>query len=155
MLCSVLKHVAASAAEAELGGLFTNARIGLIMRLTLHKMGHPQPPTTIYTDNTTASGVANNTVKRQRLRAMDMRYFWINDQVEQGNFEVVWLPGTDCLADYPTKHHMRNIHRKLRKYYVHEKDSPRYLFRSMVPRELRGCVGTPIRQPLTAARSVR
>ena len=53
MLCSVLKHVAASAAEAELGGLFTNARIGLIMRLTLHEMGHPQPPTTLYTYNTT------------------------------------------------------------------------------------------------------
>ena len=86
--CTILKHIAASAAEAELGALFSNARIGKIIRLALIEMGHHQPPTPIHTDNKTAAGIANSTVKRQRSRAMDMRYFWVNDQVEQGNFNV-------------------------------------------------------------------
>ena len=147
-LCMVLKHVAASAAEAELGGLFSNAGIGLVLRLTFQEMGHPQPTTTIYTDNSTAAGIPNNTVKRQRSRAMDMRYFWTNDQDDQGNFKVEWIPGTDCMADYPSKHHQQKIHKQLRKYYVHEEDSPRYLYRSKVPSALRGCVETQIRKLL-------
>ena len=71
--CTILKHIAASAAEAELGALFSNARIGKIIRFTLEEMGHKQPPTPIHTDNKTAAGIANSTVKRQRSRAMDMR----------------------------------------------------------------------------------
>ena len=148
-LCSILKHVAASAAESELGGVFTNARMGKIMRLTLLEMGHPQPATPIHTDNTTAAGIANNTVKRQRSRAMDMRYFWITDQVEQKQFLVQWHPGTENLADYISKHHSAKIHRHVRPYYVHMPNSPRNLNRSMAPSALRGCVGTPSRVPLS------
>ena len=42
--CAILKCVAASAAEAELGALFLNAMDAKILRLTLMEMGHPQPP---------------------------------------------------------------------------------------------------------------
>ena len=51
---------------------------------------------------------------------MDMRYFGIMDQVDQGNFKIQWHPGTKNLADYPSKHHLQNIHNYLRKYYMHE-----------------------------------
>jgi hypothetical protein len=64
--CELLKFVAGSAAEAELGALFLNAQKIKIFRLTLEEMGHPQPPTPTHCDNTTAVGIANNTVKRQR-----------------------------------------------------------------------------------------
>ena len=73
--CAILKCVAASAAEAELGALFLNAMEARIMRLTLTEMGHPQPPTPIHVDNTTAVGIVNDTIKRQRSRAMNMRFF--------------------------------------------------------------------------------
>ena len=63
-LCTVLKFVASSAAEAELGALFLNIKEGRIMRLTLTEMRHPQPPTPIHCDNTTAVGIANETVKK-------------------------------------------------------------------------------------------
>jgi hypothetical protein len=44
-LCTVLKHLAASAAEAELGALFLNTKEAKILHIILDKMGHPQPPT--------------------------------------------------------------------------------------------------------------
>ena len=63
-LCKILKFVAASAAEAELGALFMNVKQGQIMRLTLEEMGHPQPSTPINVDNSTAVGIVNGTVKQ-------------------------------------------------------------------------------------------
>ena len=65
IMCEVLKSVAASAAEAELGARFLTARKLKVMRLTLPELGHPQPPTPIHVDNTTAVGICNNTIKRQ------------------------------------------------------------------------------------------
>jgi hypothetical protein len=43
-LCGILKIVVASAAEAELGALFMNIKDGVILRLILAELGHPQPP---------------------------------------------------------------------------------------------------------------
>ena len=67
--CAILKLVAASAAEAELGALFLNTQEARVMRLILHELGHSQLPTPIHIDNTTTVGVVNNTIKRQRSRA--------------------------------------------------------------------------------------
>ena len=53
-LCAILHFVIASAAEAELGALFLNCKQASIFRLTLEEMGHPQPPTPIHCDNSTA-----------------------------------------------------------------------------------------------------
>jgi hypothetical protein len=61
--CTILKLVAPSAVEAELGTLFLNAQEAKVLRLTLNKLGHPQPPTTpIHIDNTTTAGIVNNTI---------------------------------------------------------------------------------------------
>jgi hypothetical protein len=49
--CTILKLVAASAAGAELGALFLNAQ-EKVFCLMLAKLDHPQPPATIYIDNT-------------------------------------------------------------------------------------------------------
>ena len=133
---SILKLVAASAAEAELGGLFHNGRTATELRLTLNEMGWPQPPTELICDNTTVDGIANSTIKRQRSRAMNMRYFWIIDQVDGGHLKVRWAPGLENLADYFTKHHPAQHHRKVRPYYVHTNTSPRYLPRAPKPSDL-------------------
>ena len=63
--CAILKLVAAFAAEAELGALFFNAQEAKIIRLALLELEHPQPPTPVHVDNTTAVGIVNNTIKRQ------------------------------------------------------------------------------------------
>ena len=71
--CSTMRNVMASAAEAETGGLFINGQEGQPIIVTLEEMGHKQPgPTPICTDNTTADGIANETVKAKRTKAMDM-----------------------------------------------------------------------------------
>jgi hypothetical protein len=55
--CTILKLVAASAAEAELGALFLNAQEAKVIRLVLEELGHPQSPTPIHIDNTTTVGI--------------------------------------------------------------------------------------------------
>jgi hypothetical protein len=86
LFCGILKFVVASAAEAELGTLFLNCKEGKILRLVLQELGHDQPPTPIHCDNATTAGIANDTVKKQRSRSMEMHFFWVTDQVKQKFF---------------------------------------------------------------------
>jgi len=141
-LCSILKFVVSSAAEAELGALFMNMKEGKIIRIILEELGHPQPPTPVHCDNETATGIANSTVKRQRSRSMEMKYFWAADQVQEGNFAVRWHPGHENLADYQSKHHVGAHHLAVRPWYLHTDNSPTELPRAPRPSTLRGCVGT-------------
>ena len=53
-------------------------------------MGYPQPATTIITDNECAQGIANDTVKQRRSKAIDMRFYWIRDRVGKGQFTILW-----------------------------------------------------------------
>jgi hypothetical protein len=89
IISKVLKHVmSSSAAEAEIGAVFINAKEGAVLRTTLEELGHPQPPTQMETDNTTATGYSNDTIKQKRTKAMVMRFYWIKDRVKQGQFNV-------------------------------------------------------------------
>ena len=136
-----LKCVAASAAKAELGALFLNAQEAKIMALTLLEMGHPQPAIPIHCDNTTAVGIVNNTVKRQRSRAMEMRYFWLLDGEVQRRFAVHYHPGQENLGDYQTKHHIGTHHTRARPFYLHSSNSPQFSPRAAQPSSQQGCVG--------------
>ena len=118
--CAILKCVAASAAEAELGALFLNAMEARIIRLTLTEMGHPQPPTPIHVDNTTAVGIVNDTIKRQRSRAMNMRYFWLLCQEAQKILTVRYHPGQENLGDMPTKHHSGAQTQRARPFFIYK-----------------------------------
>ena len=68
-------------------------------------MGFKQGPTTIFVDNNTASGIWNNTIKRQHSRSMNDQYFWPIDQVNLNIYRIVWAPG----LDYFTKKIRRHI----------------------------------------------
>ena len=115
----ILRPVMASAAEAETGALFSNGQEGAYIRTILAEMGHPQPgPTPIQTDNTVANGIANDTVKIKRTKAMDMRFYWIRDRTRQGQFRVHWKRGKNNLADYFTKHHPPSHHIEVRPTYL-------------------------------------
>ena len=124
ILAKIIKNVMSSAAESEIGALFMNAKIAIPMRITLEELGHPQPPTPIKTDNTTANGIINGTVKQQRSKAIDMRFYWLQDRVEQGQFKIYWAPGDENWADYFTKHHSPTHHKKIRPIYLKELNSP-------------------------------
>jgi hypothetical protein len=97
---TIMRFVVASTAEAELGALYHNCQKGIIFRLTLAEMGHPQPKMPVHCNNATANGIANNSIKRQQSRSMDMRFFWVGDKVAQEMYHLSWHPGQENLADY-------------------------------------------------------
>ena len=121
VMCGILKFVVALAVEAELEALFLNFKEGRILRSTLRKMGHSQPPTPVRCDNMTATVIANDTAKKQRSQSMEMRLFWVTDQVKSGTFDVQLHPGQESLADYPSKHHGSKHHLIVRTWYMHQK----------------------------------
>jgi hypothetical protein len=132
-VAKIIKNVMSSAAEAEVGGLYVNAREGIPLRTTLEELGHPQPPTPLQTDNTTAHGIITGTCKQQRTRAIDMRFYWLRDWVQQGQFHLHWAPGQSNLGDYFTKHHSPSHHRAMRPMFLLPASG-------IQPRHLRGCV---------------
>jgi hypothetical protein len=111
-----------------MGGLFYNGgqKVTSTTRTTLLEMGCPQPRTPIQTDNNTAAGISNSTVKQCRSKAIDMHLYWIRDRVQQSQFLVHWKPGpitrpttvrntihpptTDaCVTPTSTRGHLSNI----------------------------------------------
>jgi hypothetical protein len=122
--CHIMREVVSSAAEAELGGLFYNGKEACPIRITLEELGYPQPPTVIVTDNSTATGIAHDTVKQRRSKAIDMRFYWTRDRVRQGQFHVIWQKGKLNKADYFTKHHPASHHQQIRSVYLHDDNAP-------------------------------
>ena len=60
----IIKHMVYSAEEADMGDLFMNMKEAEVIRTTLEEMGWPKrEPTPIATDNSTAVGISNNTIK--------------------------------------------------------------------------------------------
>jgi hypothetical protein len=111
---SIIKAVMSSAAKAEIGSLYTNARKGVEERNILEEMSHPQPPTPVQTDNSTADGIINSRIQPKRTKAMDMRFHWLRDRgVNQKQFRFYWRPGTMQRGDYWTKHHPPSYHRQM------------------------------------------
>jgi hypothetical protein len=86
--------------------LFHDGKEACPLCACLKELGHSQPPTLIQTDNRTAAGIANDSVKQKCSEAIDMHFYWIRDRrVRQGQFFVYWRKGSLNKADYFTKHH--------------------------------------------------
>jgi hypothetical protein len=75
-----------SAMEAELGTLYINAKTAISMRHTLKEFGHPQPPTPMQTDNKTAHDLLTIKIMPKALKAIDMRFHWLQCCKAQGQF---------------------------------------------------------------------
>jgi hypothetical protein len=73
---TIIKNMMSSAAEAEIGALYLNARGAVYLRQILAEMGHPQPPTPIQMDNTTAEGVINNRELFSLIVVSDLVAHW-------------------------------------------------------------------------------
>ena len=127
VVTAILKNVMASAAEAELRGLLIKAKEGEVLRNSLEEMGHQQGPAHMKTDNSTASGIINETVKQRRYKAMDMRFYCVRDRCKQKHFLSYWAPGKYNMGDYYTKFHSPFHHKKQRQLHVHNETSPQYI----------------------------
>jgi hypothetical protein len=106
-----------SEAEAKVGALYINCREAVPAHHTFEFMGHPQPPTPMQTDNTTALGVVNNNVLK-KLKSMDMKYHCLCDRIFCGQFRHYWAPGKENNGNYVTKHHAPIHHQATRPTFL-------------------------------------
>jgi hypothetical protein len=63
-IAQIIKVAMSLVAEAEVGALYINSSKAISAHQNLKFKGHPQPPTPMQTDNTTALGVMNNKLSR-------------------------------------------------------------------------------------------
>ena len=132
VVAKVIKNVMASAAEAEIAALFINAQEAAGLRNCLRAMGFPQPATPLKTDNTTACGILNNTMKQKRSKAIDVRFYWLRDRAQQGQFYIYWDSGKHNLADFHTKKHSPAFHKSHRAVQSY--------IEGLSPETLQGCI---------------
>jgi hypothetical protein len=133
-IAKIYCNVMSSAARAEVGALFVNTKEAVPLQTALIEMGHLQPATLVQTDNSTAFGIVHNAIKQVRSKAMDMRFYWVQDRIQQGQFDVFWAPGTGNLADYFTKKHSPIHHQRMRPVFLHTNSSSC----------LQGCADSPV-----------
>ena len=55
---------------------------------------------------------------KKRTKAMDMRFYWVRDRVEQKHFEVKWNPGHTNLGDWFNKNNPPTQHFIMRHTYL-------------------------------------
>ena len=115
---TIIKHVMASASEAELAAMFYSSRESLPLRITLGEMGHPQLATPIKVDNSTAHGLTEGSMIPKHSKAMDMRFHWLCYREAQNQFNFLWRKGSINRADYHTKHYPPSLHRLKRSEYL-------------------------------------
>ena len=83
-ISQIMSNVMGSAAESELGAAYINGQEAVPIRTFLLELVHPQLSTPIQVDNSTADSFANDTIKKKRLKAIDMQFYWIRDRTSQG-----------------------------------------------------------------------
>ena len=91
----------------------------LPIHTTLSEMGWKQRPTAIQVEITTAVGIATKEIFQKKSKAMDTRFYWINNRIKQGQFHVFWRPVPENLGDYHSKHHPPEHHRAVRSKNLH------------------------------------
>ena len=85
---NILRNVLSLAGEDKVTALFHNCNDGIMILNTLIEMGHQQPATPVQTDNLFTEGFSNRRVKQRRSKAIDMRFYWIQDRVKQSQFYI-------------------------------------------------------------------
>jgi hypothetical protein len=116
---TIIPCIVASASEAEYAALFATGQHAASIRTTLSDMGYPQGSTIIMCDNTCAIGIATDSIKQKRSKAIDMRFHWIRDRVRQSQFTIAYIPTQQNLADYFTKNLPFESHLQFHPFLVH------------------------------------
>jgi len=94
-----------SSTEAELVGADDAATMILWTKLFLEKQGYDINESIIYQDNKSTILLETNTRKSagKRSRALNIRYFFITDQVKRGNAQIEYCPMELMVGDLLTK----------------------------------------------------
>ena len=79
-----------------------NAQESVPIRKIIIKIGHIQPPygTSVRIENITTDEIINRTVKPNKYKSMDIRFWWLLDRLQQNQLRIFWAPGNVNLEDY-------------------------------------------------------
>ena len=113
-----------SSTEAELIGADDAATMILWTKLFMEEQGYPIERNILYQDNKSAILLETNgrTSAGKRSRALNIRYFFLTDQVEKGNVEIQYCPTDEMLGDFMTKPLQGEKFRKFRDWIQGEQD---------------------------------
>jgi hypothetical protein len=94
-----------SSTESELVGVNNVSVMILWTKLFLEEQGYNINSNILYQDNKSAILLETNGKKSsgKRTRALNIRYFFLMDQVEKGNVTIVYCPTNDMVGDFHTK----------------------------------------------------
>jgi hypothetical protein len=94
-----------SSTEAELVGVDDAMTLILWTKLFLQAQGYRIDKNILYQDNKSTILLAKNGKRSssKRTRALNIRYFFVTDQVEKGNLTIEYCPTDEMVADYMTK----------------------------------------------------
>ena len=94
-----------SSTEAELVGCDDVITKILWTRLFMEAQGYKIKQNILYQDNKSTILLVENGTKSagKRLRALNIRYFFVTDQVQKGKLEVEYCPTKEMWADLMTK----------------------------------------------------
>ena len=84
-ISSIIKHILASASEAELAAIFYRSCKAIYLRITLEEMSHLQPPTNVTIDNSEVHRLTQGIMVPKQYKAMGMRFRWLKCQEAQGH----------------------------------------------------------------------
>ena len=105
IIAKVLRNLMLSAAETELAVQFNNAKEGVAEHITLEEMGHKQGKLPVISNNITAVGIANKTLKHKRSKVMAVKFLLDKRQKSSRSIQV-------HLATRKRKHR-RSSHQKI------------------------------------------
>ena len=114
----ITRNVIESDTGAELGEFFETFQKVKSTRTAIEKMSHQQPP------NIDGNGKYSSKKNRywngkiKRPRAIDMKFYWVRDKIQQNNSHIFWGYGNKNLADYVTKHYPIWHHITMRPRYL-------------------------------------
>jgi hypothetical protein len=94
-----------SSTEAELVGADDASVLLLWTKLFLAEQGYTVNDNILYQDNKSTILLQENGKRSSgsRTRALNIRYFFLTDQIEKGNVRVIHCPTGEMVADYLTK----------------------------------------------------
>ena len=94
-----------SSTEAELIGVDDAITQVLWTKLFMEAQGYPIKKNVLYQDNKSSILLETNgrTSAGKRSRALNIRYFFVTDQVELGNVTIEYMPTDEMWADFMTK----------------------------------------------------
>jgi len=94
-----------SSTEAELVAVDDMVQMILWTDLFLESQGYKVAKNYLFQDNKSAILLEKNGKKSssKRTRAINIRYFFIADQVEKGKIEIIYCPTDEMVADFETK----------------------------------------------------